>query len=529
MAFNVNRRNRGWAASVVSGLRWIRHMTVPMATIVTLLAPGTAGAAPVVQWSRLALPDSVASLGFSGVSCTARTWCMLVGSGGNEVYSLPAAATWDRGIWTPLHVPGRHSHSAELSDGNWLAAVSCTTGRECMAVGSYEEHPCGGDGCYMTGEPWVERWTGKRWMTERIPLPAGGAAVGEGNIDNYLNSVWCSSATQCTAVGTTIAPGYSGMLIERWERGHWTLQLAAVPPSGVGELLGVDCPSSRSCVAVGASQGYPSDTLVERWDGTRWSVQTTPNPPGLIQPRLHSVSCWSQAACTAVGEAFPPVGAGGAFASAAPALVERWDGRDWAMEAVPKPATAVRAVLNGVSCPSRGFCNAVGLIEKQEHPETPATVQGALSVHWDALRWSLDRVPVPLDDTESELSGVSCTSASACVAVGASDPDVGHTLVEQWVTPSATPGGIPPGCVRAPFTAHVSGIAISTVTWSLDGKRIKGKTVRPGARYIATIAPRAGAHHLAIHVTFVASAQSPAHTFHRTVSGCATPTPQFTG
>jgi len=51
---------------------------------------------------------------------------------------------------------------------------------------------------------------------------------------------------------------------------------------------------------------------------------------------------------------------------------------------------------------------------------------------WNGTSWSLLRTPSP-GSTNNELRGVSCTSASSCLAVG-DDIGIGngHTLAEIW-------------------------------------------------------------------------------------------------
>ena len=65
-----------------------------------------------------------------------------------------------------------------------LAAVSCPTGRMCVAVGTM------GNGPRML----AERWNGRSWSVMRLAQPAGAGGSG-------LTGVSCTSARACTAVG----------------------------------------------------------------------------------------------------------------------------------------------------------------------------------------------------------------------------------------------------------------------------------------------------------------------------------------
>jgi hypothetical protein len=89
-----------------------------------------------------------------------------------------------------------------------------------------------------------------------------------------------------------------------------------------------------------------------------------------------------------------------------------------------------------VSCASADACVAVGSYVSHD-PKADGTT--ALAESWNGGHWSVDTVPLPADaapgtDFGSQLSGVACTSATACVAVGdyANAADHSLPLVEQW-------------------------------------------------------------------------------------------------
>src|SRR5439155_615910 len=83
--------------------------------------------------------------------------------------------------------------------------------------------------------------------------------------------------------------------------------------------------------------------------------------------------------------------------------------------------------LVGVSCASRRFCTAVGTFRDSVGQEV------VLAEHWNGARWSIRSVPNPPAATSSALEGISCSSTSACIAVGdfvASDGI--HVTLEGW-------------------------------------------------------------------------------------------------
>src|SRR6185437_14262263 len=150
--------------------------------------------------------------------------------------------------------------------------ISCSSTTDCQAVG-------------VTGGPaaFAEHWNGSAWALESTPVVAGHPTA--------LNSVSCTSAVRCTAVGETDdAP-----LAEAWNGRVWTLQTAptpsdvapfGLPPSVV--LADVACASGSSCVAVGSYRDRAQLilTLAERWNGTRWTIDRTlnPQPPLVLGP-----------------------------------------------------------------------------------------------------------------------------------------------------------------------------------------------------------------------------------------------------
>jgi hypothetical protein len=88
-----------------------------------------------------------------------------------------------------------------------------------------------------------------------------------------------------------------------------------------------------------------------------WSVVPSPNPRGSTSPELVGVSCPSSTSCFAVGDYDT------AFFEASPTLVEHWNGSSWSPMASPNPTGSPLTVLEGVSCPSTTSCFAVGFYQ----------------------------------------------------------------------------------------------------------------------------------------------------------------------
>jgi hypothetical protein len=239
-----------------------------------------------------------------------------------------------------------------------------------------------------------------------------------------------------------------------------------------GAFNGVSCASASFCMGVGyyeSSDGNVAGTLTESWNGSSWSIVASGNADGGSKSSLlYGVSCVSASFCAAVGEydrgpgggdddplvemwngsgwtgvaVLPTIGrlTGVSCVSATSCiavgysvdfstglkqtLVESWNGTSWGQVGSPDPGTSDN-VLAGVSCLSATSCIAVG--------SQTASNQQTLVESWDGTAWSV--VPSPSRPGTSGLDGISCVSASSCTAVGSSTATakaVSKTLIETW-------------------------------------------------------------------------------------------------
>ena len=327
------------------------------------------------------------------------------------------AEVWDGTSWT---VPPTSNPADAGLGGAFLFGASCTSASACMAVGNYKI----GNGNTGTYPPLSEQWDGTSWTALSTPSPAG-------SVTTTLNGVSCTSAKACTAVGNYyVTGGNTSTLAERWDGTSWTVQPTPNPAVATGSFLnGVSCTSATACTAVGytgvtpagGGNSYPG-TLAERWDGTSWTVQPTPNPAGSTDTFLTGVSCTSASACTAVGQYMDSA------TNVAVSLAERWDGTSWTVQPTPNPAGSVGDWLGGVSCTSATACVAVG----GYNTNAKSATDFQLAERWDGTSWTIQVTPQP--QQESYLNGVSCTSDTACTAVGTnvSGSGDGPPLAEVW-------------------------------------------------------------------------------------------------
>jgi len=301
--------------------------------------------------------------------------------------------------WSIQHVP---QPRGAMNPG--LGGVSCPSGTACTSVGAY--NPRAGGASTL-----AEHWNGTRWSVQSTPNP---------KTWSFLNAVSCSSASACTAVGYyyPVAPGGAALTFaERWNGKRWSIQATPNPAGQSGQLLGVSCPSASACTAVGYDS---SGTLAERWNGKRWSTQTTLNPaPKRKSQLLTDVSCPSAAACIATGAYY------NTSVGAEVTLAEHWNGRTWSIKSTPNPTGATFSEAGNVSCTSVSACTAVGVYN---------TTSGShiLAERWNGKRWSLQTTPNPAGATSSSLGSVSCSSATACTAIGGSN--VTGMLAERYAS-----------------------------------------------------------------------------------------------
>ena len=313
-------------------------------------------------------------------------------------------------------------------------AVSCTSAMFCTAVG--EHRPAAAASATL-----AERWNGNTWSIVSSPNPTASKF-------SRLYGASCTSPSNCIAVGSqyNATTQVSKTLIERWNGKTWSISADAVLPgvSTSAFLFGVACTSTTFCFAVGqrsVSGAVGTTVLAERWNGHGWSLVTTPKIANARFLRLNAVSCASTRRCVGVGSYLPPDGR-------ALTLAEHWNGT--ALTGVPSANTGELGegdLLVSVSCASPSSCIAAGEYELGGVGRPATFVE-----QWTGKSWKIVKSADPAR-SYSALEGVSCKSATSCVAVGRYQKprnrfDFGPTmtLVERWdgkkwsIDPSPNPG-----------------------------------------------------------------------------------------
>jgi hypothetical protein len=228
-----------------------------------------------------------------------------------------------------------------------------------------------------------------------------------------LTAVSCPARRTCLAVGSYLSGGNQRPLAEQWDGHAWSM-LPIRRPSGFAVLSGVSCSAPSACTAVGTyERGKSQLVFAERWNGLGWATQQVPARAGI--PILAGVSCPAPGSCTAVGLIVRR--------TSVEMLADHWDGRAWHLQHPPIPAGRGTggALLESVSCQAGNSCIAVGSYNNR------AGVRRVLTETWNGSRWAVLPAPNP-SARNSQLLGVSCPSASTCVAVGGYSAANGSTV-----------------------------------------------------------------------------------------------------
>jgi len=340
-------------------------------------------------------------------SCLDVSWCIV------ETGDLDQAALelWNGHTLVATSTPAGVRTSTELS-------FSCLSVRFCAAVG-------------FNGRPFMMIWNGSTWSyAEPSGVPSGGGA-------SALNGVSCTATNSCIAVGEDA----DGALVASWDGHRWstsTDRLYGSPGSWRVTLFGVSCFAASDCLAVGSTYipDRGTEPVTEALSETGWSMVPNPYalPPGRSNfAELTGLSCASPRSCLAVGDE----------ANRQQTLAEGWDGQAWAvLSELKSRGPTVSESFGGVSCPTTGFCIAVGgYMDRARvvtNPDNPP-VGGPIAVAWIGSRWIALKTPPVGGYASLGLGPVECLTPSTCVALaqrwranGSDRPTQGNSL-EIWV------------------------------------------------------------------------------------------------
>jgi hypothetical protein len=319
-------RNSCFAIGYTDG----RHGTAP-------LAEHWNGTAWALQ--DIALPAGSSDGVLTSLSCPTPRDCIAVGDYIKGI-DVTLAERWNGTSWVTLKTPNPSDVQPAA-----LYLVSCASATSCLALAPDLD----GDG------PFAETYNGKAWTMLTPAFPAG-----------EIDALSCTSATSCIAVG--IASSTSA-LAASWDGSTWTTQ--PTPALTRAALGAIWCGSATDCVATGE---YKSKRpLMESWNGTAWTQMPSQRTSGLESVDLGGVSCTAGGGtCTAVGFQIPstPPKTGSTFA-------EHWNGTRWLVQPTVNPSGARNSGLGSVSCFTAAECTAVGNYTDSTRHVLPLAEQGS--------------------------------------------------------------------------------------------------------------------------------------------------------
>ncbi len=256
-------QRRGWLITIVI-----------VASVVGTLVVTTGTADAAASGLEAPLPANAnASPGveLSDVTCPNAGHCVAVGEYGAGKKGQALIETLSNGTWQPITAPVPSDAHPRL--GEPFSAVSCSSARSCVAVGTY--HPT-----VSTQYGYIDTLANGRWHAARPPLPAN-ATTYQGSA---LVDVSCASAGTCAAIGVyDTRHGYQGVL-DTFVAGKWSAVEAPLPagalPSQDIDVTNVTCPSSGFCAAGGLYGAQPGQSGVVLWVWAKgsWSAVEAPLP-----------------------------------------------------------------------------------------------------------------------------------------------------------------------------------------------------------------------------------------------------------
>lgn len=219
--------------------------------------------------------------------------------------------------------------------------------------------------------------------------------------DTFLFTRLAARGALFLAASVAVAAVAPGTNLAEASSSPWVNQPILWPAHAVNIVNAVSCSSESFCMAAGSTtyHGDITHALTEDWNGTQWSlVSVPPVPHSLPTAVFNGVSCPTRHFCMAVGY-FDRNRTLYPFAA-------RWNGARWELQLPSNQDGRFFGQLEGVSCPTTKMCLAVGLGGTSERSE------GALAERWNGRGWTASVKYPPHGWT-----AVSCPSTRACIAI----------------------------------------------------------------------------------------------------------------
>jgi hypothetical protein len=239
----------------------------------------------------------------------------------------------------------------------------------------------------------------------------------------WLHAVSCPKVGWCEAVGyyQDSAHALHADAVTLTSGSSSTVEVA--PPADAAANAGlvfnrISCPGTDFCGASGTytnTSGTTTGFLATVTMGA-WSTVPAPVPANAWQtpaPSIHDLSCPAIGSCFAVGTYENSHDAG-------TALLDSLSGGSWSAVQIPLPPVGTYPVqLDGISCSSTTACTAVGFYATPE-PGTGLGLGHPLAETLEGTTWTYTTPPLPSGVTtrSADLAAVSCPADKRCAAVG---------------------------------------------------------------------------------------------------------------
>lgn len=302
-----------------------------------------------------------------------------------------------------------------------LRAITVLSDHDAWAVGSTQQVYPGSNSVF----PLFLHWDGKTWKKIQA---ANTAQQGQ------LSAMAALGPDNIWAVGDTGSrSGIPHALIEHWNGQQWNVVSSPDQSTSSGflrgdSLAGISAVAPDDIWAVGDYTSSGNHALVEHWNGSQWSIVST--------PAIETEQWLSKVVAVSTND----VWAVGAFGSTldgshtSHALVEHWDGRSWQVIASPNPGASSELLTIAATSPTDVW--AVG-----DFTSDGAHHGSALVEHWNGKQWAI----VDISNVATRINGtLSAVVALAPDDIWAAGSDIGSALLhwngQQWQTvPLASP------------------------------------------------------------------------------------------
>jgi hypothetical protein len=248
--------------------------------------------------------------------------------------------------------------------------------------------------------------------------------VGGGN--DSFNGDSCTSPTFCMAVGHYSLKQAIRGLSEMLRGAKWVAKAVPSPSKASNAVASeVSCASPTSCLLVGAhfaGPQSPNTNLAEAWNGSSWRIVADTGPAGTAMSDLADVACPTTKFCLAVGVAGP---SSTSFQDAA----YTWtNGNTWRQITVLPPRGARSSELTGLACSTASNCMALG-----DYVNASGRALN-FAARWHDGRWEILSTPAVRGQPFTIFQGISCPTATECVAVGNTMDNASkvHAFAEVW-------------------------------------------------------------------------------------------------